>query len=220
MKRLIIVCEGQTECEFCNNLIAPALSNTSVEACLLKKSNGGIVGWPTIKSQVIKHLNEGKGDEAAYVSMLIDYYGISEKHKFPGWEGAKSIPDKTERMHFLFNKMSADISNHRFIPYIQLHEFEGLLFSNVSSFRECYDLKDTMLSELDKVVDSVGNPEMINNGTKTAPSKRLIKAIPKYDKVNDGTLLAMHIGLGTIRQKCCLFNEWMAKLENINNIRR
>ena len=67
--------------------------------------------------------------------MLIDYYGIKHSHNFPGWQEALNIEEKYTRMDFLFGKMKEDLPIHlqnRFIPYIQLHEFEGLLFSDVS----------------------------------------------------------------------------------------
>ncbi len=80
MKRLIIVCEGPTENEFCLEVLAPALHKYSiyVEAPLVKKSNGGIVPWPTIKRQIETHLHEGN----AHVSMLIDYYGIKDSSNY------------------------------------------------------------------------------------------------------------------------------------------
>ena len=67
MKRLIIVCEGPTEHEFCVNILAPELlkSDIYVEAPLLKKSNGGIVPWSAIKRQIEMHLHE----RDAYVSL-------------------------------------------------------------------------------------------------------------------------------------------------------
>lgn len=60
MKRLIIVCEGPTENEFCLEMLAPILlkSDIYVEAPLIKKSNGGIVPWQAIKRQIETHLHE------------------------------------------------------------------------------------------------------------------------------------------------------------------
>lgn len=152
--------------------------------------------------------------ENAHVSMLIDYYGIKDNFDFPGWEDAKTITDKTARMRFLFKKLSEDIDaslRHRFIPYIQLHEFEGLLFSNISVFNANFPNADT--TALQQAADSFETPEMINNSSATAPSKRLVRAIPEYDKVLDGCFLAMEIGLATIRSQCPMFNKWVTQLE-------
>lgn len=151
----------------------------------------------------------------AYVSVLVDYYGIKEQFAFPGWEEASRIADKAERIHFLLDKMAEDIPEqyrYRFIPYIQLHEFEGLLFSDVSAFLNSFDQSEINYEALLNAAEAFENPEMINNSPTTAPSKRLIEAIPDYNKVIFGNCVAMDIGLKTIREKCPLFNEWVERL--------
>uniref|UniRef100_UPI004026BECB DUF4276 family protein n=1 Tax=Prevotella sp. TaxID=59823 RepID=UPI004026BECB len=67
MKRLIIVCEGPTEQEFCLEVLGVELAKRDVyvEAPLIKHSHGGIVAWEIIKRQILKHLQEGD----AFVSM-------------------------------------------------------------------------------------------------------------------------------------------------------
>ena len=76
MKRLVIICEGQTEKEFCKDLLASALSSYEiyVDTPLIKHSGGGIVPWNVLKRQIEGHLRE----EDAFVTMLIDYYGIKD----------------------------------------------------------------------------------------------------------------------------------------------
>lgn len=216
MKRLLIVCEGQTEQEFCNCILSPHLlyKGITVSAPLVKKSNGGIVSWASLRPQILNHLREGD----VFVSMLVDYYGIKDNYGFPGWESSKSIPDKTERIHFLIEKMRDDVAEeyrYRFLPYIQLHEFEGLLFSDGNAFRYVFDPSEADYVQLDSIIAEFPNPEEINNSSKTAPSKRLIKAIPGYNKVVYGNMIAEQIGLQTIRDKCPLFNEWLTHLEQI-----
>lgn len=94
MKRLIIVCEGPTEQEFCTEVLGVefAKHNIYVEAPVIKHSHGGIVPWATIKKQILNHLQEGD----VYVSMLVDYYGIKDQFGFPGWEDSKEIVNKTK----------------------------------------------------------------------------------------------------------------------------
>lgn len=213
MKRVIIICEGPTEQEFCLEVLGVELSKHSVyvEAPLIKHSHGGIVAWEIIKRQILKHLQEGD----VFVSMLVDYYGIKEQFAFPGWDEANYIADKAERIHFLLGKMAEDIPEqyrYRFIPYIQLHEFEGLLFSDVSAFLNSFDQSEINYEALLNAAKAFENPEMINNSPTTAPSKRLIDAIPDYNKVIFGNCVAMDIGLKTIREKCPLFNEWVERL--------
>lgn len=213
MKRVIVICEGPTEQEFCLEVLSEELlkHEVYVEAPLIKHSHGGIVPWEAIKRQILMHLQEGE----AYVSMLVDYYGIKEQFAFPGWEEASRIADKAEHIHFLLDKMAEDIPEqyrYRFIPYIQLHEFEGLLFSDVSAFLNSFDQSEINYEALLNAAEAFENPEMINNSPTTAPSKRLIEAIPDYNKVIFGNCVAMDIGLKTIREKCPLFNEWVERL--------
>lgn len=217
MKRLIIVCEGQTEKEFCNDVLAPALLKNDIylETPLIKKSNGGIVPWPKIKPQIEKHLHEGD----AYVSLLIDYYGIKDSYLFPGWKERNGIASLTSKLEFLCEKMKEDIQEDlasRFIPYMQIHEFESLLFSDIEVFANNFDpTKEMDFSVLEKTIKDFSNPEEINTRPTWAPSKRILKAIPGYEKIIYGGCLATEIGLETIRDRCPLFNRWISKLLSI-----
>lgn len=85
MKRLIIICEGQTEQEFCKEVLYHHLIYKGIilERPLIKKSGGGIVHWNKLKEEIEIHL---KKDKEAFVTTLIDYYGISSKHGFPSWD--------------------------------------------------------------------------------------------------------------------------------------
>lgn len=89
---------------------------------------------------------------------------------------------------------------------------EGLLFSDVSAFLNSFDSNEINYDALLNAADAFENPEMINNSPATAPSKRLIEAIPDYNKVIFGNCVAMDIGLKKIREKCPLFNEWVGQL--------
>ena len=62
-------------------------------------------------------------------------------------------------------------------------------------------------------------PEKIDDGQHTAPSKRIINEIPEYKhaKATAGPIIANEIGLPTMRRKCPHFNEWLAKLEQLNS---
>lgn len=213
MKRLIIVCEGPTENEFCLEVLAPALlkSGIYIEAPLIKKSNGGIVPWPNIKRQIETHLHEGD----AFVSILVDYYGIKDSYKFPGWLESKGVSNLSERWRLLCDRMKSDIAPElasRFIPYMQIHEFESLLFSEIDVFKDNFDSKEMDFSILEKAIQEFDNPEEINSRPTLAPSKRLITAIPAYDKVVYGNCIAMDIGLNKIMEKCPLFSQWISLL--------
>ncbi len=71
------------------------------------------------------------------------------------------------------------------------------------------------LSDLSSIITEFENPEMINNDSETAPSKRLLRLYPGYDKVTNGITIAKKIGLQEIRKKCSHFNEWLEKIEKL-----
>jgi hypothetical protein len=218
LKRLIIICEGQTEKEFCKDLLQPFFfaKGISIETPLIKKSSGGIVHWKYLKSQIENHL---KQDTKALVSTLIDFYGIYETHGFPNWKNATNIVDIEKRLEYIEAEMKKDLGDtfqYRFIPYIQLHEFEGLLFSDISVFDNNFEKNEFQdYAYMLKTIESFDNPEMINNSKVTAPSKRLERILKGYSKVVHGSLLAVEIGLEKIRSKCLRFNDWISRLENI-----
>ena len=209
MERIIIICEGNTEKEFCSKTLSPhfLLKNKILENPLIKKSNGGIVKWYHLKKQIELHL---KYEKNVTVTTPIDYYGISSKHYFPGWEDAKSIQDKNKRTEFLENSMLESIDEEirfRFKPYIQLHEFEGLLFNDIKIFTDIVSGNDIIgMEELKKTLADYSNPEMINEGKNTSPSKRLERCIKGYDKEVYGNILAEAIGLENLRNKSPRFN--------------
>jgi len=220
MKRISIIVEGPTEQVFCENILQPYfnLKDIYLYPSLIKKSKGGMVHWSNIKKQIENYLRH---DKNVYVSTMLDFYGIYDKHNFPGWINSKSFVDKYERKTIVEDSMKEEIEEslrRRFVPYLQLHEFEGLLFSDVDVFKEIYDDED--FNDYDYLIETINmfpNPEMINDGKETVPSVRLKKRILRsYDKVSDGYFIAENIGLEKIRNKCRGFNEWIEKIEEIN----
>lgn len=218
MKRVIIICEGPTEKEFCSDVLQSWFfqKNIFIQTPLIKKSGGGIVPWESLKKQIENHL---KQDTSAWVTLIIDYYGIPQKYNFPKWEEAHMEPNKTRRMAILENAMKQDIPDeirNRFIPYIQLHEFEGLLFNNIEVFTRNF-VKDefTDFKGFQTIFEKYPNPEDINDRPDSAPSKRLQQHIEGYNKVVYGATLAQEIGLEKINSKCPRFKEWITKIENV-----
>ncbi|MDE6578210.1 MAG: DUF4276 family protein, partial [Muribaculaceae bacterium] len=129
-----------------------------------------------------------------------------------------SIFPLSSRLKFLCEGMKADISPElasHFIPYMQIHEFESLLFSDISIFKDNFEDKAMEFSILEDAVREFENPEEINSRPTLAPSKRLIEAIPGYQKVNDGAYIADEIGLKKILDKCPLFSQWFLTLQSL-----
>lgn len=216
MKRLIIIGEGQTEQAFCHDILKPYFSAKAIhiQNPTIKKSKGGIVDWKNLKKEISIYL---QSDTSALVTLLIDYYGIHQKHGFPGWDESLRIVDKNDRMDFLEHAMLNEIDDRyrtRFIPNIQLHEFEGLLFSERRVFDDNFeDHEFADYKYMEETFAQFDNPEMINDGKTTAPSKRLNRIFIGYQKPVHGSLLANEIGLTRIREKCPRFNDWIEKLQ-------
>ncbi len=211
MNRLVIACEGPTEQEFVRDVLQPHFlpKEIYIQSPLIKKSGGGIVPWEILKTQIQSHLREGE----SFVTTLIDYYGIPDRYNYPGWQDSKQIPDKSLRMDFLEQEMLMDVQENLrqpFIPYYQLHEFEGLLFNNLASFEATFEqdeFKDK--NELISILNQYDNPELINDNPKTAPSKRLDRLIKGYNKNVYGPILAENIGMLNLRKKSPRFNQWI-----------
>ncbi|MGF7138035.1 DUF4276 family protein [Roseimarinus sediminis] len=218
MKRIIVVCEGETEKEFCNTILTPYFAKIDIylQAPLIKKSMGGMVKWLELKKQITLHL---RNDANAFVTTLIDYYGLYSKYQFPKWEESEKIADKNLRMQNLELGMKDDIESSlrfRFIPYLQLHEFEGLLFNDITIFQEQIPPDELIgVDELKQVFKEYDNPEMINNNNETSPSHRLARIILGYNKIVYGHILAEAIGLDRMRAKSPRFNNWIERLETL-----
>jgi len=119
------------------------------------------------------------------------------------------------KVEFLENALKNEIKYPRFIPYFQLYEFEALLFSDLQKIKKQYPACGREIQNLANDVANSPNPELINDSSETAPSKRIIKQIPSYDKKSAGPIIANHIGLPVLRAKCRHFNEWLTKLEKL-----
>lgn len=218
MKRLIIICEGPTEIEFCKDVLYGHFieRNLIIQTPLIKKSGGGIVPWGNLKKQIENHLLQ---DNSVTVTTFIDYYGIKLKFSFPHWDSAHKEPDKNLRMDILEDGMKESIREdlkNRFIPYIQLHEFEGLLFNNIAVFNNNIPQDDFInKEELISTLTLNPNPELINDTPYNAPSYRLKRFIRGYNKIVHGSIIAAEIGLPKLREKSPRFNNWITGLETI-----
>lgn len=221
MKRIIIICEGPTEREFCNTILAPYFAPLGIylNAPLIKHSHGGIVPWSLLQRQINIHLCSERN---AHVTTLIDYYGITKGHGFPNWVETQGISDANKRVALLEQGMMDGFDDKlcsRFIPYIQLHEFEGLLFSNIDVFERVIPKEDLVgIEELRQTVETFDNPEMINNSRETSPSHRLERIVRGYEKVVYGNYLAEAIGLNRIRERCPRFNHWIESLMKVRDL--
>jgi hypothetical protein len=226
MVRLYLFAEGQTEQTFADNILKLHLAQHGVFmdkivliAHARKKGQvyrGGGRKYNPMKDDILRFLKQEKASNVFFTTM-IDLYAISPE--FPRLAAAESLrQDPVQRVEFLENSFATDINDQRFIPYIQLHEYEAYLFADPTWFEYFYDHRTTEIAALKAIADQYETPELINDGQHTAPSKRIIAQFPEYEKakVTEGPQLAELIGLETIRNRCPHFNAWLSKLESLS----
>lgn len=210
MKTIIIICEGETEVEFCRLLNEfLGYENYSISPRDLK----GNCHWERIKNLVEKSL---KSQKSAIVTTMIDYYG-RKANTFPEQSKANSINDIRKKVDFLEQAMRDDIDSSlkdRFIPYLQLHEFEAMLFHNYEAFDKNFSDEECKKNEIQKILQQFPDPEMINDSPLTSPSHRLENIITGYHKFIYGNLLAETIGLRNIYSENQHFREWIDKIKS------
>ena len=184
MRGVYIIVEGQTEEEFVNSLLKPYFYDNGIydtRAILLETSQGhkgGDLKFARYEKNIVDLL---KNQKDILVTSLIDFYCL--KSDFPNYNEAKEITDKPKRVKFLEDSIAEKITNPRFIPYIQLHEFEGLLFSDIKAFDSIPNINFNNREKLTEIINTYPNPELLNDGKETAPSKRLTKLITGYKKI-------------------------------------
>ncbi len=215
---VIAIVEGETEKKFIKKILAPYLGKKSIGIHATKVSKpgqkGGDVKFSRVKKDLEKHLKQRNN---TYVTTFIDYYGTKE------WPGIKSIPEGStskqiakiineatkSRVKELFPKIQTE---HRFIPFIAVHEFEALLFSDTKILAENLGVNEDAIL---KIISKYSSPEEINNNPSTAPSKRLDDLCLKGEflKTVTGISIAKQIGIKKMRKECPLFNNWLKEIE-------
>ena len=213
MKRLYVYCEGQTEESFVKKLLQPHFIQKDIYVipiiCRTKEGpqeihKGGVVESNKVVKDIKRYCKEHANET---VSSFIDYYGLKN---YPEIQFKSSKYDLIEELERILKN---DVNCDNFIPYISLHEFESLLFSDPNEFKY---LSEVAVNTFNEILEEFNNnPEFINNGKDTAPSKRILKAINNYGKIIDGTRIAQHISLNKIKEKCYHFSQWINKIENI-----
>jgi len=222
MKRVHVICEGQTEETFVNEILRPHLVAFSVLpiAALVGKPGhkGGTVNTARMTYDIKLRLTQ---DTHAWCTTFFDYYGLDSNFPGKGQAGtqmafnqkAQSI-ESALRDHIL--EQTDDNAIRRFIPYVQMYEFEGLLFSDPAKFAAGLYARE-LEGDLAAIRSGFSSPEEINNSPATAPSKRVLALLPGYEKPLYGSLAAIEIGLDAIRGECGRFHVWIQRLEELGS---
>jgi hypothetical protein len=218
MKRVLVYVEGQTEETFVRDILNPYLNERGIYLIPTLAVTKRIVGKPSHKGGIVT-FEKVKGDihrllgdnGSIAVTTMIDFYALPSN--FPGKQD-KILGNVYDRVQYLEQKFTKDINNPKFRPYLSLHEFEALLFSRPQLIAETLG-QPNKIPELNKIRTSFATPEEINDSPVTAPSKRLERLFPDYQKPLYGALIALNIGLTTLCQECPHFAEWVQWLEQL-----
>ncbi len=222
MTRLVVLVEGQTEEGFVNNVLSTHLYSvgyTMVRTHLLGNARqqvreGGIVPWTVAEQDIVDDLLQ---DQGAIVTTMVDYYRLPGS--WPGRTDAATKQAVVERSatveDAVLGQIVASLNNFnpgRFIPYIVMHEFEALLFSDPRQFAN--GIGDPGLSpSFHSIRSAFATPEHIDDSPETHPSKRITDLVRGYNKPRMGLLAVQAIGLDSIRSECSLFDRWLTRLE-------
>ena len=221
--RLYVIGEGQPEETFTNQILKPHLASFSVRVSahvvVTKRVpgytyGGGLNSFTQAERDINLWLKQDLDDDARFTTMF-DLYRLP--NDFPCYAAAAAHDDPYRRVEALEDALKQDIPDSRFIPYIQLHEFEALLLSDPQKLDTQFDFRSDGIARLVEMVSEFTSPERINDGDSTAPSKRINDEIPEYKhrKASAGPMVAGKIGLPTLRSKCAHFGAWLGTLESL-----
>lgn len=215
MKRLFIVVEGQSEQEFVNSILRPYFYLHGVffvVPILIRTSRvgrGGFVNYIHLKNTVNALLKENGND--VIITTFVDFFRIP--NNLPNYAKCINLKNNSERCSKLEEFIDIDINDNRFSSYIQLHEFEALLFSNNKGFESFFT--EEQANKTNKIVNDFDNPEDINSKPETAPSKRMLSIKSDYNKPIEGNLIALEIGINAMLERCPRFRLWIKKMVDL-----
>jgi len=216
---VLVLVEGQTEERFVKDVLAPDFYPLDLffdPRILVTKRvkhgasfKGGVTSYGKFRNDAVRLLAEAKGRP---VTTIVDYYGLP--NDFPGMS-SRPAGKPLDRVRYVERKIHEDLgSPANFLPFLALHEFEAWLFSSRVALAETMTAV-TKAGELAQIRDSFADPEQINDGAETAPSKRIAKLFPAYRKVVHGPATAKRIGIDAIRAECPHFEAWYVELRTL-----
>ncbi|MEZ4607393.1 MAG: DUF4276 family protein [Deinococcales bacterium] len=114
---------------------------------------GGLVNYDHLKRD-LKDLLQNKAVDK--VTTMFDLYALPSNFPKLGEIHQKGIEKALELEKALFE----DVNHPKLLPYIQVHEFETLLFSDVSKF--ALDFSEAEVRQLQEIAAMFSSPEDIN----------------------------------------------------------
>ena len=232
MPRLYLFVEGQTEQTYGDIVLKKHLAAFGIYVhgpILIAHARrrgvvhrGGGRNYTAMKNDILRFLRQEK-DRDVFFTTMIDLYALPVD--FPGRTEAESLRHVPyERVSKLEQCFAEDVEDRRsvpsrFIPHIQLHEFEAILLCDPSAFSSFFGDCRKQIDGLKALVKDYESPELIDDGEQTAPSKRILDIFPDYRgaKATAGPQIAAEIGLATVRGACPHFDAWLKQLESLHH---
>lgn len=210
--------EGQSDEAFVKQTLKPWLAERSVfvqgPVVLWTRrlpagggDRGGVGSW----AQIRKSLAPLLGDSNAWVTTLLDFYGLPDD--LPGFVQQKGQGNAHEQVANVQAALADALGNPpRFVPFLALHELEAWLFVAPTVVSEHFG-STALAAKLAAEVPDLGGPESINHGPTSHPCARLSRHCPSYKKTSDGPTMLGKIGIAAIRDRCPHFDGWLTRLE-------
>ena len=216
-RRIHVLLEGQTEEALWHAGLYEELRDRGAHpACTIVQTGvtagggparGGIGNWAKVEDELRKLLTESPAWDV--VTTFFDFYGFPKQ--IPGMAPCTST-DPYEQVAHMERAMAQAIGDPRFVPHLILHETEALVFAAAHHLGACLDRPQLAADLAKQLADAGGNPELVNDSLETAPSKRLLKAFPGYNKVLHGPQAIQALGWAELRRQCRHLEEWFQRL--------
>jgi uncharacterized protein DUF4276 len=178
-------------------------------------NRGGVVHYQPLRRDILSELKRHR-DKDCYFTSMLDLYGLPSD--FPGKDRhVRDSNNPTPYVQALEAAFAKDIGDPRFLPHLQLHEYETLLYADLDALVYAFDNCQRAIDQLKEESNDFPTIEHINDSETTAPSKRIIRVLPSYEgrKTTAGPDIAEYIGLLKLREKCPHFDTWVKAIEQL-----
>lgn len=197
--RLCVMCEGHTAAAFIKSCLEPHLRAFNVIAypSPLKARPGKQGGGRVTVERLVQHLRH-EYHHADRITRLWDFYG------FGSAAGRTCAPLAADILRQAAQAIP-DVNPTAVLPWLQMHEFAALLFSDIEPFPWVIDgWNDSARQAGAHIRAAFASPQDIDNSPATAPSKRILQAFPNgdYNKTEHGPIIAAEAGIARLRKEC------------------
>ena len=213
-----LIVEGATEQLFVERVLAPycAMHGVYLHPTQVPKkgAKGGDVRFVRVKTCVGNFLKQRSDTR---VGTFFDYYGLKDWPSLDEVRSAQGLSTadiakklNDSAMQELCREFpELDVAN-RFVPFIAVHEFEALLFSDPSLLSSSLGID---VSAINETLCEYGSPEAINTRPDKIPSRQIENWLGgRYIKTVQGIAVADKIGIDKMRSACHNFNDWLNRL--------